>query len=116
MGFIRVQKQRHKIESTDIYVSYDRFTTRLKIKSDDNVVYSAYLALLPFRKDNIIINKKQYTLKVFWLLLWKSSLEDSNKVVIDELLYLRRKRSIGLLIYAILITSVKIGIGLMSKT
>lgn len=115
MGFVRVQTQQHKLDSSVLEVSYDRFTTKFKLKADNNLIYSAYLGLLPIRKSKISINGTNYSLKIFWLLLWKSNIQNDNGVVIDELLYLRRKRSIGILIYVALITSAKIGIGLMSQ-
>jgi hypothetical protein len=46
--------------------------------------------------------------------LWKSQLANTDGVVVKELLQRRRKKSIGLLIYFALISSVKIGIGLVA--
>jgi hypothetical protein len=116
MGFTRVQTQQHKLESVLLDVSYDRFTTKFELKENGSLVYSSFLALLPIRRSELLINGKPYTLKIFWLLLWQSKLQNENGLVIPELLYLRRKRSIGLLIYAAFITSAKIAIGFMSQT
>jgi hypothetical protein len=96
-----------------VLVSYDRFTTRFEITSDEEVVYSS-LVLLPIKKTTILINNQQFTLKIFWFILWQSQLVNADGVVVKELLYRRRKKSIGLLIYFALISSVKVGIGLVA--
>mgnify|MGYP000559791721 CR=1 FL=1 len=116
MGFVRVQKQRHNIESIVLDASYDRFTTKFELKENDKLIYSSYLGLLPIRKCELIISGKPFTLKIFWLLFWQSKLINSNGVVISELIYQRRKRSIGLLIYLAIASMAKISIVLLSKT
>ncbi|MBA6254392.1 hypothetical protein [Colwellia sp. MB3u-55] len=113
MAFERIQKQPHTIADKTVLVSYDRFTTRFEIKSDEEVVYSS-LVLLPIKKTKILINNQQFTLKIFWFILWQSQLVNADGVVVKELLYRRRKKSIGLLIYFALISSVKVGIGLVA--
>jgi hypothetical protein len=113
MAFERIQKQTHTIADKTVLVSYDRFTTRFEIKSDEEVVYSS-LVLLPIKKTKILINNQQFTLKIFWFILWQSQLVNADGVVVKELLYRRRKKSIGLLIYFALISSVKVGIGLVA--
>mgnify|MGYP003663781251 CR=1 FL=1 len=112
MAFERIQKQTHTISGLMVIVSYDRFTTRFNIMCEDELLYSS-LILLPIKKTKIFINNQEFTLKIFWLILWKSQLLDiDGSVAIKELLARRRKKSIGLLIYFALITSAKIGIGL----
>ncbi|MFT6987948.1 MAG: hypothetical protein ACJAT7_003814 [Psychromonas sp.] len=113
MAFERIQKQTHIIADKTVFVSYDRFTTRFEIKSEKEVIYSS-LVLLPIKKPKILINNQQFTLSIFWLILWKSQLVNTDGVVVKELLQRRRKKSIGLLIYFALISSVKIGIGLVA--
>jgi len=113
MVFERIQKQTHTIADKIVFVSYDRFTTRFEIKSEEEVIYSS-LVLLPIKKPKILINNQQFILSIFWLILWKSQLVNTDGVVVKELLYRRRKKSIGLLIYFALISSVKIGIGLVA--
>ena len=112
MAFERIQKQSHTIEDTSISVSYDRFTTRFEIKSSTEVIYSSLLLFFPIRNAKILINNQEYSLKILWFLLWRSKLTNSEGIVVKELLYRRRKKSIGLFIYFLLITMVKIGIGL----
>ena len=113
MVFERIQKQTHIIEDKTVFVSYDRFTTRFEIKSEEEIIYSS-LVLLPINKPKILINNQQFTLNIFWLILWKSQLINTDGVVVKELLQRRRKKSIGLLIYFALVSSVKIGIGLVA--
>jgi hypothetical protein len=113
MAFERIQKQTHIIAGTTVLVSYDRFTTRFEIKSEEEVIYSS-LILLPIKKTKILINNQQFTLKIFWLILWQSQLVNVDGVAVKELLYRRRKRSIGMLIYFALISSIKLGIGLVA--
>ena len=114
MAFERIQKQIHIIEDTTVIVSYDRFTTRFEIKNEDEIIYSSLLLFLPVRNARISISNKPFTLKIFWFILWRSKLVNSSNVVVKELLYRRRKKSIGLFIYFMLATSVKIGIGLVA--
>ena len=113
MAFERIQKQTHTIANKTVLVSYDRFTTRFEIKSEEEVIYSS-LVLIPIKKSKILINNQQFTLSIFGLILWKSQLVNDDGVVIKELLQRRRKKSIGLLIYFALISSVKIGFGLVA--
>jgi hypothetical protein len=113
MAFERIQKQTHIIVGATVLVSYDRFTTRFEIKSEKEVIYSS-LILLPIKKAKILTNNQQFTLKVFWLILWQSQLVNADGVAVKELLCRRRKRSIGLLIYFALISSIKLGIGLVA--
>ena len=113
MVFERIQKQTHIIAGTTVLVSYDRFTTRFEIKSEKEVIYSS-LILFPIKKSKILINNQQFTLKIFWLILWQSQLVNVDGVAVKELLYRRRKRSIGMLIYFALISSIKLGIGLVA--
>ena len=114
MAFERIQKQKHTIVGTTVFVSYDRFTTRFKIETEDKVIFSS-LTLFPIKKSKIVINNKNFTLKILWLILWKSQLKNNDgSVLVKELLYRRHKRSIGLLIYFILISSIKLGIGLVA--
>ena len=113
MAFEGIQKQTHTIADKTVFFSYDRFTTRFEIKSEEEVIYSS-LVLLPIKKPKILINNQQFTLKIFWFILWQSQLVNADGVVVKELLYRRRKKSIGLLIYFALISSVKVGIGLVA--
>jgi hypothetical protein len=114
MAFERIQQQTHIIEDTKIFVSYDRFTTKFQIKTATDLIYSAYLLFLPIRNTKISINSQPLNLKIFWLILWQAKLFNNKKVVIKELLYRRRKKSIGLLIYFMLASAVKIGIGVFA--
>ncbi|MBW8185010.1 hypothetical protein [Shewanella nanhaiensis] len=111
MVFERVQKQNHHVADSELTISYDRFTTRFTIKAaEEEVIYSALLMFIPIRNKELSINNQLFTLKIRWLILWQSKLENSKGVVIKELLYLRRRKSINLFIYLILITSIKAGI------
>lgn len=116
MSFERVQSQSHTIEDSIVAVSYDRFTTKFELKENNKTVYSSYLCFRPITKKALLINGTHCTLKIFWLLLWQSKLENSQGIVVNELLYRRRKRSIGLLIYLGIITTVKIGLGVLSQS
>lgn len=111
MSFERFQKQTHIIAGTKILASYDRFTTRFKIETENKTLYSS-LTLLPIKKSKIVIDNKAFTLKIFWLILWKSQLNHiDDSIAVKELLYRRYKKSIGLLIYFSLTMSVKVGLG-----
>jgi len=112
MAFERSQEQTHTIADTTVVVSYDRFTTRFKVKKDDEIIYSALLLFLPFRNADIAINNQAFTLKIRWFILWQSKLVNAEGIVITELLARRRKKSIGFFIYFLLLSSVKVGIGL----
>ncbi|MFT6689851.1 MAG: hypothetical protein ACJAXH_000357 [Colwellia sp.] len=116
MGFERIQAQRHKIGNSTLETCYDRFTTKFELKENEKIIYSAFLCVCPIRKKEILINETAFTLKIYWLVLWQSKLENNDGVVVKKLLCRRRKRSIGLLIYVAIITSVKIGLGVLSQT
>ena len=110
MVFERVQKQSHRVADSELTISYDRFTTRFTIKAAEEVLHSSLLMFIPIRNKELSINNQLFTLKIRWLILWQSKLENSKGVVIKEFLYLRRRKSINLFIYLILITSIKAGI------
>jgi len=112
MAFERIHKQTHIIAGTTVRVCYDRFTSRFEVKSESEVIYSSLLLLLPIKNVDISINKQKFTLKIRWFILWQSTLVNSTGVVVSELLYRRRKKSINLFIYFMLISSIKIAIGL----
>ena len=86
MAFERSQEQTHTIMGATIVVSYDRFTTRFKIKKDNEIIYSALLLFLPFRNADIVINNSLYTLNIRWFILWQSKLVNTDGIVITELL------------------------------
>ncbi len=114
MAFERIQEQAHTIAGSTIVVSYDRFTTRFKIKKENEIIYSALLLFLPFRNADVAINNQLFTLNILWFILWQSKLVNTDGIVITELLERRRKKSIGMFIYFLLLSSIKIGIGLFA--
>lgn len=111
-----MQTQSHIIANSRADVSYDRYTTKFVIRENDEVIYSVFLGLLPFRKSEIEINSQSFTVKIFWLVLWQAKIEKQKVVIIEELLYRRRRQSLAFLTYLFLMTSVKIGFVLLSKT
>ena len=115
MAFVRTQVAHHKIDSSVVRVSYDRLTSKFEIKESDKLIYSAYLAFMPIRKSEITINGKTYQIKIFWLLLWQSKLQDDNGVVVSELLESRRKKSVILLFYFAFVASAKVFLGLFAQ-
>lgn len=120
MTFKRIQQQTHQIGDSKIEVSYDRFTTRFRITSNGKEVYSKLLLFWPIHKATLTLpanrqsqenqQVQQYDLSIFWFIIWSAKLslfEDSsktldlsNKRVIPELLEIRRRKSIGILIYS----------------
>jgi hypothetical protein len=116
MSFERIQSQSHKIEKSIVEACYDRFTTKFELIENNETLYSSYLCFLPIRKKELLINGTPFTLKIFWFVLWQSKLENNHGIVVKELLPRRRKRSVGLLIYLGIITSVKIGLVVLSQT
>ena len=117
MAFKRVQKQTHQIGESKIEVSYDRFTTRFRITSNGKEVYSKLLLFWPIHKATLTLpanrqsqRNQQYELGIFWFIIWSAklslfegsskTLDLSNKLVIPELLEIRRRKSIGKLIYS----------------
>lgn len=109
MKFERIQQQSHTISGNTVLVSYDRLTTRFKITIEQEVICS-FLILLPIKKVNLLINNQPFTVSIFWFILWKSQLINTEGVVVKELLYCRRRRSIGMFAYVALISSIKIAI------
>ncbi|MBR9729652.1 hypothetical protein ACFOD0_15850 [Shewanella intestini] len=116
MSFERIQSQSHNIENSVVEARYDRFTTKFELKENGETIYRSFLCFWPFRSKKLLINGSPVTLKIFWLLLWQSKLEDNHGTAVKELLYRRRKRSVGLLIYLGIITSVKVGLVVLSQT
>lgn len=123
MAFKRIQKQTHQIDENKIEVSYDRFTTRFKITSNGKELYSKRLVFWPIHKATLTLpavqqslehqdNQEglQYDLVILWFIIWSSklslnersskTLELDNQLVIPELLEIRRRKSIGRLIYS----------------
>ena len=123
MAFKRIQKQTHQINDNKIEVSYDRLTTRFKITSNEKEVYSKLLLFWPIHKAILTLptvqqslenqgyqEELQYGLVIFWFIIWSSklslnkesskTLDLSNQLVIPELLEIRRRKSIGRLIYS----------------
>ena len=117
MAFERIQKQAHVVAEHNISVSYDRFTTRFEITHDHTIVFSSLLLFPPYRNTAVVIGGQVFTLKIFWCLLWQSKLVEHHhhqQTIVKELLTRRRKKSIGLLIYVMLASSIKLGIGLLT--
>ena len=116
MAFERIQKQAHVVAEHNISVSYDRFTTRFEITHDHTIVFSSLLLFSLYRNTAVVIGGQVFTLKIFWCLLWQSKLVEHHhqQTVVKELLTRRRKKSIGLLIYVMLASSIKLGIGLLT--
>ncbi|BAJ00704.1 hypothetical protein SVI_0733 [Shewanella violacea DSS12] len=106
-------------------MSYDRFTTRFKITSNGELAYSKLLLFWPIHKAKLTLpanqqsqgvqQAQQYDLRIFWFIIWSAKLSShqasskqdsskksdiSNQVVIPELLELRRRKTIGVLIYS----------------
>lgn len=116
MSFKRIQQQTHLIAGSTVLVLYDRFTTRFTIKKEDSdsIIFTCYLAFLPFRKAKIDINYHPFILKIRWFLLWRSTLINESGVVIKELLERRRRQSISLGIYLLLVSSIKFSVILLN--
>lgn len=114
MKFQRIQKRQHTFESSELDVSYDRLTTKFELKENGTLVYSVFLGLLPFRRSKLVINYKPSTITIFWMIFWFSKLRNSDGSVIPELLPQRRRKSIGVLAYIVLITTMKVSIALMA--
>ena len=117
MAFKRIQQQTHQIGDSKIEVSYDRFTTRFRITSNGKEVYSKLLLFWPIHKATLTLpanrqnqGGQQYELGIFWFIIWSAKLslfegssknpDLSNKLIIPELLEIRRRKSIGILIYS----------------
>ena len=117
MAFKRVQQQTHQIGESKIEVSYDRFTTRFKITSNGKEVYSKLLLFWPIHKATLTLpvdqqnqGGQQCNLRILWFIIWSAklslnkesskNLELGNHLVIPELLEIRRRKSIGILIYS----------------
>lgn len=112
--FERMQTAEHEIENNLISVSYDRLSTRFSIRANEKIIFSKLLLFLPIHNANLSLGENTYKLKIRWFILWRSSLSLNKKIIIKELLYRRRKRSIGLFIYFLLISLIKITIGFTS--
>ncbi|NRB23126.1 hypothetical protein [Shewanella sp.] len=117
MAFKRVQQQTHQIFDNKIEVSYDRFTTRFRITSAGKEIYSKLLLFRPIHKAKLTLlthqqgqKNQQYELRIFWFVIWSAklsliegsskTLDLRNKLVIAELLEIRRRKSIAILIYS----------------
>ncbi|WP_076416128.1 hypothetical protein [Shewanella sp. UCD-KL12] len=127
MAFKRIQTQTHQLGGCKLEVSYNRLTTRFKVVSEGRVLYSKLLLFWPIHRAKLVIGKTiapsesdQYELKIWWFLLWSSQLSLSRdlstpaKLVIPELLEIRRRRSLGRLIYKGVIGSVRLLVNLAS--
>jgi len=116
MKFERVQNQSHEFGDCTVDVSYDRFTSKFQLREREVVIYSAYLFWLPFRRKKLSIGANSYQLTIFWLILWSSKLHNDDGVLIKELLWWRRRKSINLLIYIAIINAIRFALVLAVKT
>lgn len=127
MAFKRIQTQTHQLGGRNLEVSYNRLTTRFKVVSEGRELYSKLLLFWPIHRAKLVIGKTiassesdQYELKIWWFLLWSAQLSLSRdlstpaKLVIPELLEIRRRRSLGRLIYKGVIGSVRLLVNLAS--
>lgn len=115
MPFERIQMQQHKIENRVLTASYDRFTTRFSLCLDGAPLYHCYLIWAPVRRAVIDVAGLPLKLHITWLLLWRAKLINANTTFVDELLSTRRKKSINLMIYLSLLTSIKLAVVLLAK-
>tara|TARA_R110001592_G_scaffold197427_1_gene445415 strand:+ start:2439 stop:2810 length:372 start_codon:yes stop_codon:yes gene_type:complete len=118
MAMTRQQHKAHLIDNQKIDVYYHRFTTRFSLAVNEQRVYSRLLLLSPWRKQQIMINNISYNLTIRWFVLWRSSLTPAQpspqRLSITELLPQRRRKSIMIAIYAGLISSIKLTLGILS--
>ncbi len=105
--FERIQKHQHFVNGQPLAAYYDRITTKFSLEYQGKLVLSKYLLFWPSHKAKVQINAGTYTLKITWLLVWNAYLKANKKVVVKELLPQRRRRSVILLGYFIVITSIR---------
>lgn len=127
MAFKRIQTQTHQLGERRLEVSYNQLTTRFKIVSEGETLYSKLLLFWPIHRAKLVIGPTKspsesslHELRVCWFLLWSAQLSLSRdlstpaKLVIPELLEIRRRRSLGRLIYKGVIGSVRLLVNLVS--
>lgn len=110
--FERMQTSQHVIANSTILVSYDRLSTRFIVKANGDIVFNKLLLFLPIHNATLTFDETIFTLRIRWFLIWSSNLSVNNEIIVKELLYRRRKRSIGLLMYFVFASVVKVTIGL----
>ena len=109
MKWNRKQGRQHQLNSTEWVVQYDRLTTEFTVHVKDVCHVRRYLLFWPIHRFLVEVDNSKYVLDIRWFLLWRSRLKHNDSVVIDELLPLRRRRSIAMLGYIALVTSLKLG-------
>lgn len=115
MPFERIQTQQHQVANRILTAHYDRFTTRFSLCLDGAPLYHCYLIWAPVRRDRIDVAGLPLTLHITWLLLWRAKLTNSTTTFVEELLAIRRKKSINLMIYLAVLTSIKLTVVLLAR-
>ncbi|NVJ68617.1 MAG: hypothetical protein HWE16_19170 [Gammaproteobacteria bacterium] len=108
MLFERYQFQTHKLNGLDWKVTYDRLTSRFNVYANSKKIYSCLLLFISFRNKKLLVQGEEYHLKVIWLLLWRAKLAGPNGDIIDELLEIRRRKSLVVITFMALLIIVKI--------
>jgi hypothetical protein len=107
MIFERYQLHRQTLCGKTLDVSYDRFTTAFEMRVDSECVYKKHLCFWPWHNNTIKVAGQTFTVKIVWFVIWQSSLQQPQHVVIKELLPKRRRRSISLVGYGIFVLLIK---------
>ncbi len=132
MIFERLQRQTHQVNTSQFEVSYDRLTTRFNIVSGEKLLYSKLLLFWPFHKARFEFQTSQpnnkvqyYEVRIFWFIFWSAKLYSyspvplavdpssakeaqlSSTIVVPELLEIRRRKSIGMLIYSSVMSAIR---------
>lgn len=106
--FKRVEKEVHSFAESELSVSYDRFSTKFTLIFDGRTLVSKRLAFTIKHEAEIEIESKIYKVHVFSFILWRSKLTRENEVVIMELIPSRRRKSIGALIYSLVLGAARL--------
>lgn len=106
--FERIQKETHIVEDRKLIASYDRFSTIFTLTLGDKVLVSKRLVFTLRYESEIEVESKIFKLHVFAFVLWRSKLTENNEVIIEELITLRKRKSIGGLIYSLAVGAARV--------
>ncbi|OCW96092.1 hypothetical protein [Alishewanella sp. HH-ZS] len=106
--FERIQKETHIVEDRKLTASYDRFSTVFTLTLDDKILVSKRFVFTSKYESEIEVASKIYKVHVFAFILWRSKLTENNQVIIEELIPSRKRKSIGGLIYSLVVGAARV--------
>ncbi|WP_133406859.1 hypothetical protein [Parashewanella tropica] len=107
MAFKIIESESHFIDGNKLTLKYHRFSTKLEISFNDELLQTRYLFFAPYRTIRFQADEHEFNIKILWIIFWRSRLYQAEELKVAELLPQRRRKSVILMSYTLFIASLK---------